>query len=354
MKKVTILLVTILLVLIVALLFYACEKTGESSDGEKSAEEIIMNITSYKVRPSVGINFELDYDNYPEIVTTEYTFLYVSKLPAFIFDYPDKINDYIFDATKESIYPKLAQTKEEVYGSIENGSADIAVIEMIPGEEKNETKFDYTLIGRIGIAFTTSINNKVGSITKEQAIKIYRGEITDWSELDGDPGKINVIDFELPTGERRINVPERALLAGEKSKANILVGGNLNKALGLSEGYHFPYEYMEYGENSNYTIYADDVSYTVTALSVESEFETVKPLKVDGMLPDGEKIANGEYPFIIECYAVTVKGNLDVTVNNFVNWLSNGEENEVLKVNYGIGNKSSDLISMWKDQYFHL
>ncbi len=342
-----------------SVLLSACSGVGEnsgsgagSSSGTSSGGEISSSApdeNGYSVRESAGINFELSYDNYPEILATEYTYKFLSKLPSAVFEYPDDPN-VPFDVTKEPVYPKAAKTREDLYSALEDGSADIALIEMLPNEEKDETKFEYTLIGRVGVSFTTSVNNKVESITKEEAMKIYRGEITDWSALGGDAGKINVID--ISANDSKIYVPERALLGGEKAGAELLSGAELNTALGLSEGYHFPYEYMEYAETSDYTIYADDVLYTVTALSVEAEFETVKPLKVDGVLPDGEKIANGEYPVVIECYAVTLKDTADTTAKNFVQWLSDDAVNDSLKASRGIGNNTDELISAWKEQYF--
>lgn len=336
-----------------SVLLSACGGNGESSvsggGSENSLSSSVPGEKGYSVRESAGIDFELSYDNYPEILATEYTYRFLSKLPSAVFEYPDA-PESPFDVTKEPVYPKAAKTREELYSALENGSADIAVIEMLPDEAKDETKFEYTLIGRVGVAFTTGVNNKVDGITKEEAIKIYRGELTDWSDLGGDAGKINVIDISASDSKKY--VPERALLGGEKAGAEILSGDALDTALGLGEGYHFPYEYMEYDKNSEYTIYADDVLYTVTALSVEAEFETVKPLKVDGVLPDGEKIANGEYPVVIECYAVTAKGDVDTTAKNFVQWLSDDTVNDVLKASCGIGNKTDALISAWEEQYF--
>ncbi len=330
-----------------------CGGNGESSvsggGSENSLSSSVPDEKGYSVRESAGIDFELSYDNYPEILATEYTYRYLSKLPSSIFEYPDA-PESPFDVTKEPVYPKAAKTREDLYSALEDGSADIALIEMLHGEEKDETKFEYTLIGRVGVSFTTSADNKVESITKEEAIKIYRGEITDWSALGGDAGKINVID--ISASDSKIYVPERALLGGEKAGAELLSGAELNTALGLSEGYHFPYEYMEYAQTSDYTIYADDVLYTVTALSVEAEFETVKPLKVDGVLPEGEKIASGEYPIVIECYAVTLKDTADTTAKNFVQWLSGDTADGALKASCGIGNNTDELISAWKEKYF--
>lgn len=358
MRKITILLAILMMSSVV---MSACDGSGESSGSGVQLESSLSSGSEtssstpeengYSVSKYAGINFELNYENYPEILATEYTYTFLSKVPSKIFQYPDDPK-VPFDVTKEPVYPKAAKTREELYTALENGSADIALIEMMPDEAKDETKFEYTLIGRVGIAFTTAAKNKVDNITKEDAIKIYRGEITNWSELGGDAGKINVIDFEMPTGEKRAYISERVVLGGDKAGAEILAGSELNEALGMSDYYHFPYEYMEYDKNSEYTIYADDVLYTVTTLSVEAEFETVKALKVDGVLPEGEKIANGEYPFVIECYAVTAKGDIDTTAKNFVQWLSGDTIDGLLKANWGIGNETDALIAMWKDMYF--
>ncbi len=79
--------------------------------------------------------------------------------------------------------------------AVRDGKVDIAAI----GRPLTQAERDQGLIpvsmGRGKIALIVSPDNPFkGSITVPQFVKIVRGEITDWSELGGAPGKIRFVD----------------------------------------------------------------------------------------------------------------------------------------------------------------
>ena len=76
-----------------------------------------------------------------------------------------------------------------------DGKTDIAAIgRTLTSQEKAQGLIEVP-VSRDKIAIVIGSNNPFnGSITNEQFAKIFRGEITDWSEVGGAPGKIRVLD----------------------------------------------------------------------------------------------------------------------------------------------------------------
>ncbi|KPU44021.1 phosphate-binding protein PstS 1 precursor [Oxobacter pfennigii] len=80
------------------------------------------------------------------------------------------------------------------------GTADIgASSRELKSEEKVVKEF---VIAMDGIAIVVHKDNKVSDLKKEDIMKIFSGEITDWSELGGDAGKIQVVIREEGSGTR--------------------------------------------------------------------------------------------------------------------------------------------------------
>ena len=67
-------------------------------------------------------------------------------------------------------------------------------------DEKNDV--DGTTVALDGIAVIVNAGSKVENLTVEQIGKIFTGEITDWSEVGGDPGAISCIGRESGSGTR--------------------------------------------------------------------------------------------------------------------------------------------------------
>ena len=76
-----------------------------------------------------------------------------------------------------------------------DGKTDIAAIGRALTPQEKAKGLVAVPLSRDKIAIVIGSNNPFnGSITGEQFAKIFRGEITDWSEVGGSPGKIRVLD----------------------------------------------------------------------------------------------------------------------------------------------------------------
>ncbi len=105
-------------------------------------------------------------------------------------------------------YP-TAEATNEASGSdaaieqLQNGEVDLAAIGRPLTEEESEG-LKAVAIAREKIAVITGPDNSFsGDITFEQFAQIFRGEITDWAELGGEPGPVRFVDRPDTSDTRR-------------------------------------------------------------------------------------------------------------------------------------------------------
>ena len=83
-----------------------------------------------------------------------------------------------------------------------NGTCDIGLSSRALKDEETAAGLVGTVVALDGIAVIVNPGCKVDDLTVEQIAKIYTGEITDWSEVGGDPGAISCIGREAGSGTR--------------------------------------------------------------------------------------------------------------------------------------------------------
>ena len=86
--------------------------------------------------------------------------------------------------------------------AVKNGTADIGLASRSLKDEEKSDGLTETVIALDGIAVIVNAQSKVTDLTVEQIAKIFTGEITDWSEVGGDPGAISCIGRESGSGTR--------------------------------------------------------------------------------------------------------------------------------------------------------
>ena len=86
--------------------------------------------------------------------------------------------------------------------AVKNGTADIGLASRSLKDEEKADGLTETVIALDGIAVIVNAQSKVTDLTVEQIAKIFTGEITDWSEVGGDPGTISCIGRESGTGTK--------------------------------------------------------------------------------------------------------------------------------------------------------
>ena len=83
-----------------------------------------------------------------------------------------------------------------------NGSADIGLASRALKDEEKAGGLTETVVALDGIAVIVNADSKVEDLSVEQIAKIFTGEITDWSEVGDEAGKISCIGREAGSGTR--------------------------------------------------------------------------------------------------------------------------------------------------------
>lgn len=104
--------------------------------------------------------------------------------------------------------------------SVISGSADIGNSSRALKDSEKESGAVENIVAIDGIAVVTDTGNTVTSLTKEQLIQIYTGEITNWSDLGGENTPIVVIGREAGSGtrgafEELLEIEEKCVYANE-------------------------------------------------------------------------------------------------------------------------------------------
>lgn len=189
-----------------------------------------------------------------------------------------------------------------------------------PSQEQREEasrqgkEFVLTPIGREAFVFFVNDRNPVDGLTSSQLRDIYSGNVVDWKEVGGEDEP--VIAFQRPEGSGSQTVMLRFM--GDTPLAeplkNRFTGGmgamlervseyrNAPSALGYS------FRYFTVGMNRK---------------------PRIKLLTVDGIAPTPENIRLGIYPYTVNLYAVTIKGNPKTAVAPFLEWMR-GPQGQVL------------------------
>lgn len=192
-----------------------------------------------------------------------------------------------------------------------DGTADIG---MASRNLKDEEKANYpdmqaTVLCVDGVAVVTSAQNPVKELTAEQIKGIFTGEITDWSEVGGDKGKITLYTRESTSGTREAF--QNLFLGKDDQGEQIEIDDTMcitqesNGAMGTAiEGDKTGIGYMSLGIAPNYK---------------------VNSVTVDGVSATVEKLVAGEYKYSRPFNLLTL-GAPAGDVATFIEWCTTNDE----------------------------
>ena len=151
-----------------------------------------------------------------------------------------------------------------------NGTADIGLSSRALTEEETASGLVGTEVALDGIAVIVNADSPVADLSVEQIAQIFTGEITDWSEVGGEAGKISCIGREAGSGTR----------------------DGFESITGTKDACKYQNELTSTGEviaavasNPNAIGYA----------SLSAVDETVKAITVGGVEPTEETVLDGSY-----------------------------------------------------------
>ena len=158
-------------------------------------------------------------------------------------------------------------------GSVQIGRSDVFAEEKLEADQCENLVDNQVCI--VGMGPIVNANVDIDDITPEQLKGIFLGEITDWSEVGGTAGTIQVIQREAGSGTRATF--EAAVLGGETAPdsfrpvAEVDSSGTVVEQVAATEG-SISYVAFNYMENDG-----------------------IKALSVDGIDPTQENVESGDF-----------------------------------------------------------
>ncbi|MDO4848308.1 MAG: phosphate ABC transporter substrate-binding protein [Coriobacteriia bacterium] len=158
-------------------------------------------------------------------------------------------------------------------GKAQIGRSDVFAEEKL--EAADAAKLTDNTVAVVGMGPIVNSSVDVDGLTTEQLKGIFTGAITDWSEVGGTAGKIQVIERKAGSGTRATF--EAAVLAGEKAPDTFAPvaeedsSGTVVEKIQATEG---------------------SISYLAFSYFDDTKF---KALKVDGVEPTAENVCSGDF-----------------------------------------------------------
>ncbi len=266
------------------------------------------------------VDFAFTLDNYPRMGGS------LANLPL-----GEAVTASVLGITRDEADDLItfAGSTTDNYKAIVDGGFDI-LLAYEPSEEAKEymkeknVELEMTPIGVDALVFICSLENEVKSLTIDQIKDIYRGKITDWSEVGGDDDEILAYQRNKDSGsqtlfDKLINLGDELM----NPPSNMIVGS----MIGLLEAVA---DYDNSEDALGYTVY-----YYLTNMETE-KLSTSKILDVNGVTPSNETIGSGEYPLTNDFYVVIRKDAKENSPERILyNWICSDQGHElVVRENY--------------------
>ena len=217
----------------------------------------------------------------------------------------------------EALYPDVTVTYEGIGSSsgIKNANEGTSMIGTASRNLKEEEKswgMNEVAIAYDGVAVISHPDNSLEGLTMDQVQSIFKGEITNWSQVGGADEEIVVVSRENGSGTRGAfeelvgfedELTENAIIAEGNGNVQTTVAGN-EKAIGY-------------------------VSFTYIN-------ETVKPLLVDGVEPTTENVLSGDYGISRPFLMVYHDENMNEASEEFVNFVLSEDGQMIVEDKGGI------------------
>ena len=190
--------------------------------------------------------------------------------------------------------------------AVKDSTCDIGLSSRYLKDSEKAEGLQETILAIDGIAIIVHSGNTVSDLTLEQIASIFKGEITNWSDVGGSDGEIVLIGREESSGTRdgfeSITDTEDAC----KYRQELTSNGAVLTAV---------------AENPN----------AIGYVSLSSVKDTVKAVSVNGVAPSETTIKDGSYaiqrPFVL----VTKEGvPLSETAQAFFDYATSSEANKII------------------------
>ncbi len=141
-----------------------------------------------------------------------------------------------------------------------------------------------TLLCLDGVAVVVNSANTVAELTKEQVKDIYLGKVTDWSQVGGPKGKINLYTRDAASGTR--GAFQELFLGKDDAGEEIIIDETICAGVFDSTG------------AVGSAVQSDAMGIGYMSLGVVPEYDGVMALKIDGVDATVDNMKNGTYKYM--------------------------------------------------------
>ncbi len=207
------------------------------------------------------------------------------------------------------------------YDNLMDGSADIIFVarpskQQLAAAEAAGVQMLLTPIGKEAFVFFVNGRNRVNGLAVRQIKDIYSGRVTNWREVGGKDSKIRAFQRNEGSGSQTVFLKvmgDTPVMAPPENEYVDAMAGMVRDVA----------DYKNYRNAIGYSF-----RYYVNEM-VDSR--GVKILSVEGIYPDRGTIRSGTYPFADDFYAVTLAGNDNPQVKEFMEWMIGAQGQELVE-----------------------
>lgn len=190
--------------------------------------------------------------------------------------------------------------------AVAEGRCDIGLSSRSLKAEEKEKGLEETILALDGIAIIVNPENAISDLSLETIAKIYKGEITNWSEVGGRDAEIVLIGREAGSGTR----------------------DGFESITGTDGECKYRQELTSTGDViTTVASNPDAIGYA----SLASVKDTVKAISVDGIVPSEASVKDGTYkvqrPFVLVTKNDT---KLSKTAQAFFDFITSKDANEII------------------------
>ena len=189
--------------------------------------------------------------------------------------------------------------------SVSQGITEIGTSsrDLTPQEKEGLTEYE---IGKEGIVIAVNNNNNVTALSSEQIKGIFSGAITNWNQVGGPDSQIHVVTREEGSGTR--SSFEDLIMKNESIKPDAVVQSSTESVK---------------------QVVAQDPG-AIGFVSLAHMSSDVKALKVDGIGPSTQTVADGSYK-LQTAFLFVVKGEPEGIVKDFINFTLSSKGQAIVK-----------------------
>ena len=275
---------------------------------------VILTCLSGCVQEYAGPTFTFTEENYPKMGGSLANLPLGEAVTATVLGIDrEKANSMIvFEGSTTDNYEWLVDGRFDIILAYEMGDDAKAYC-----KEKG-VELEMTPIGTDALVFICSLENGVENLTQQQIEEIYKGNITNWSQVGGEDHDIIPYQRNKDSGsqtlfDKLVNLGDELMDAPQDIRIGSMIG--LLEAVA---------DYENSKDALGYTVY-----YYLTNMEAD-KLTTSKLLSVDGVAPTNESIGKGEYPYTNDFYVVIRKDAAENSPERILyNWICSEQGKEL-------------------------